>query len=147
MTDNKRAKRDARESVTGEPGSEPVTCGVPIADLSAGLFCTVGILSAYIARQSTGVGQHVDTSLFESALALSIWETAELWGAGRVPQPFGSAHRLNAPYQALRTRDGFVTVGGNNQRLWTRLCETDRRPARPGEGPPFRHEPRPDGAS
>jgi len=111
-------------SVTGEPGSEPVKCGVPIADLSAGLFCTVGILSAYIARQSTGVGQHVDTSLFESALALSIWETAELWGAGRVPQPFGSAHRLNAPYQALRTRDGFVTVGGNNQRLWTRLCET-----------------------
>jgi len=111
-------------SVTGEPGSVPVKCGVPIADLSAGLFCTVGILSAYIARQSTGVGQYVDASLFESALALSIWETAELWGAGRVPQPFGSAHRLNAPYQALRTRDGFVTVGGNNQRLWTGLCET-----------------------
>ncbi|HET7386728.1 MAG TPA: CoA transferase [Nocardioidaceae bacterium] len=110
-------------SVTGQPGDDPVKCGIPVADLSAGLFCTVGILSAYVSRQRTGVGQYVDASLFESALALSIWETAELWGAGRVPQPFGSAHRLNAPYQALRAKDGFLTVGGNTQRLWQGLCE------------------------
>jgi crotonobetainyl-CoA:carnitine CoA-transferase CaiB-like acyl-CoA transferase len=109
-------------SVTGEPDGNPVKCGIPVADLSAGLFCTVGILTAYAARQRTGLGQYVDASLFESALALSIWETAELWGAERVPRPFGSAHRLNAPYQALRTRDGFVTVGGNTQRLWQRMC-------------------------
>lgn len=115
-------------SVTGEPGGNPVKCGIPVADLSAGLFCTVGILSACLARQRTGVGQYVDASLFESALALSIWETAELWGAGRIPQPFGSAHRLNAPYQALRTRDGFITVGGNTQRLWQRLCGVLGRP-------------------
>jgi formyl-CoA transferase len=109
-------------SVTGEPGGEPVKCGIPIADLSAGLFCAVGILSALAARERTGRGQRVDTSLFEGALALSIWETAELWATGRVPEPLGSAHRLTAPYQALRTRDGHITVGGNNQRLWERLC-------------------------
>ena len=73
-------------------------------------------------------GQRIDTSLFEGALALSIWETAELWGTGRVPQPLGSAHRLTAPYQALRTSDGHITVGGNNQRLWQRLCEAIGRP-------------------
>jgi crotonobetainyl-CoA:carnitine CoA-transferase CaiB-like acyl-CoA transferase len=115
-------------SVTGEPGGDPVKCGIPIGDLSAGLFCAVAILSAVVARERTGRGQRIDTSLFEGALALSIWETAELWATGRVPEPLGSAHRLTAPYQALRTRDGHVTVGGNNQRLWERLCAAVGRP-------------------
>lgn len=110
-------------SVTGEPGGEPVKCGIPVSDLAAGLFCAIGILAALRARERTGRGQHLDTSLFEGALALSIWETAELWATGRVPEPLGSAHRLTAPYQALRTRDGHITVGGNNERLWERLCE------------------------
>jgi formyl-CoA transferase len=109
-------------SVTGEPGREPEKCGVPVGDLSAGLFCAVAILAAHIVRERTGRGQYIDTSLFEGALALSIWETAELWATGRVPAPLGSAHRLTAPYQALRTRDGHITVAGNNERLWTRLC-------------------------
>ena len=109
-------------SVTGEPGGEPVKCGVPVSDLSAGLFCAVGVLSAVVARERTGRGQRIDTSLFEGALALSIWESAELWATGRTPEPLGSAHRLTAPYQALRTRDGHITVGANNQRLWERLC-------------------------
>jgi formyl-CoA transferase len=109
-------------SVTGEPGGEPAKCGIPIADLSSGLYCAVGILTAVIARGKTGRGQYIDTSLYESALALSIWETAELWSTGHVPEPLGSAHRMSAPYQALRTRDGYVTVGANNPRLWDRLC-------------------------
>ncbi|HEY6888842.1 MAG TPA: CoA transferase [Solirubrobacter sp.] len=109
-------------SVTGEPGGDPVKAGVPVSDLSAGLFCAVGILSALAARERTGEGQRVDTSLWEGALALGIWETAELWQTGVAPQPLGSAHRLAAPYQALRTRDGHVTVGGNNEKLWRRLC-------------------------
>jgi crotonobetainyl-CoA:carnitine CoA-transferase CaiB-like acyl-CoA transferase len=109
-------------SVTGEPGGPPAKCGIPIGDLSAGLFCAFGILTAYVAREETGRGQYIDTSLFEGALAFSIWETAELWATGRIPQPFGSAHRLTAPYQALKTSDGYVNVGANNQRLWARLC-------------------------
>jgi crotonobetainyl-CoA:carnitine CoA-transferase CaiB-like acyl-CoA transferase len=115
-------------SVTGSPGGEPVKCGIPIGDLSAGLFCAVAILSAVVARERTGRGQRIDTSLFEGALALSIWETAELWATGRVPEPLGSAHRLTAPYQALRTRDGWLTVGGNTPRLWQRLCAALGRP-------------------
>lgn len=111
-------------SVTGHPDGDPVKCGIPIGDLGAGLFATVGILSAVIAREETGEGQQVDTSLFEAALGLSIWETAELWGSGRVPVPFGSAHRFSAPYQALRTRDGYLTIGANNQRLWERFCRS-----------------------
>jgi formyl-CoA transferase len=109
-------------SVTGEPDGNPVKCGIPIGDLSAGLFGAVGILSALHARERTGRGQYVDTSLFEGALALSIWESAELWATGRVPGKLGSAHRLTAPYQALRTADGHITVGGNTQKLFERLC-------------------------
>jgi formyl-CoA transferase len=115
-------------SVTGEPDGNPVKCGVPVSDLSAGLFCAVGILAALAARERTGEGQQIDTSLWEGALALSIWETAELWSTGNTPGPMGSAHRLTAPYQALRTRDGHLTVGGNNQKLWARLCEVIGRP-------------------
>jgi crotonobetainyl-CoA:carnitine CoA-transferase CaiB-like acyl-CoA transferase len=109
-------------SVTGEPDGDPIKCGVPIGDLSAGLFCAVGILSALAARERTGRGQMIDTSLFEGALALSVWEAAELFSTGRVPQKLGSAHRLTAPYQALRTSDGHLTVAGNTQPQWERLC-------------------------
>ena len=110
-------------SVTGEAGGEPAKAGVPVTDMSAGLFCAVGILAACIAREQTGRGQYIDTSLYEAGLALSVWETAELWATGRVPQPLGSAHRMTAPYQALRTRDGHIMVGANNPRLWQRLCQ------------------------
>jgi crotonobetainyl-CoA:carnitine CoA-transferase CaiB-like acyl-CoA transferase len=107
-------------SVTGEAGGDPVKCGIPIADLGAGLFAAVGILAAHV----SGTGQHIDCSLFDSALALSVWEATELWSTGQVPGRHGSAHRFNAPYQALRTRDGHITVGANNQRLWERLCRS-----------------------
>ena len=85
-------------SVTGEPDGNPGhSAGVPVSDLSAGLFCAIGIPSALHARARTGEGQRIDTSLFEGAFALSIWETAELWATGAVPQPLGSAHRISAP--------------------------------------------------
>ena len=131
-------------SVTGEPDGNPVKCGIPIGDLSAGLFCAVAILSALHARERTGRGQYVDTSLFEGALALSIWETAELWATGRVPGKLGSAHRLTAPYQALRTGDGYITVGGNTQPLFERLCAAVGR-AGAGRRPALRHQRRPHG--
>jgi crotonobetainyl-CoA:carnitine CoA-transferase CaiB-like acyl-CoA transferase len=115
-------------SVTGEPGGNPVKAGVPVSDLSSGLFCAIGILSALHARERTGEGQQIDTSLWEGAMALTVWETAELWSTGNVPQPLGSAHRISAPYQALRTGDGYITIGGNNDRLYARLCEALGRP-------------------
>lgn len=109
-------------SITGTPGGEPAKCGIPVGDLGAALFCVYGILSAYIHRQSTGVGQYLETSLYEAVLAMSVWESVEYWATGEPPQALGSANRMSAPYQALRTKDGHLTVGANNDRLWERLC-------------------------
>ena len=109
-------------SITGEPEGRPVKSGIPVADLGSGLFMAIGILAAWSAKQRTGLGQRVETSLFESALALAVWESTEYWDTGRVPAKLGSANRMSAPYQALATKDGFVTVGANNDRLWRRLC-------------------------
>ena len=109
-------------SATGSEGGAPVKVGVPITDLGAGLFGVVGILCALRARHVTGRGQLVDTSLFEAGLALSAWEATEYWYTGQVPRGLGTAHRLNAPYQAFRTSDGHFTVGAANNNLFPRFC-------------------------
>jgi formyl-CoA transferase len=109
-------------SVTGEPGGPPVKCGVPLTDLAAGLFALSGILAALYHRAATGRGQYVDTSLVEAGVALSVWEATEYFSRNEVPQPTGSAHRLSAPYQAVRCADGYITLGAANHRLFVRLC-------------------------
>lgn len=109
-------------SVTGHPGQEPAKCGVPIGDVSAGIYCALGVASALVARERTGKGTRLETSLFEAALSFAVWETAEWWSTGSVPGPMGSAHRLTAPYQALRTQDGWIAIGASNDRTWTVLC-------------------------
>jgi len=105
-------------SATGSEGGPPVKVGVPITDLGAGLFAVFGILCAVRARRVTGRGQLVDTSLFEAGLALSAWEATEYWYTGQIPRRLGTAHRLNAPYQAYRASDGHFTVGAANSKLW-----------------------------
>ncbi len=115
-------------SVTGEPGRPPVKVGVPITDLNAGLYGAYGTLCAYVHRLRTGRGQWVDTSLLEAGIAYTFWESCQYWGTGEVPGPLGSAHRLSAPYQALRTQDGYLNIGAANQATWEALCKALARP-------------------
>ncbi len=110
-------------SVTGVPGGPPMKCGIPVCDLGAALFLCQAVLAAYIHRTRTGEGQRVETSLLEAGIALSVWEAAEYFSTGRAPQPTGTAHRMSAPYQAVRCGDGYITVGAANQRSWERLCQ------------------------
>lgn len=115
-------------SVTGHAGGPPVKAGVPVADIGCGLFATYAILCAYIGRQKSGEGQYIDASLFDAALAFSIWDTSEYWGTGRIPGPLGTSNRMSAPYQAVRASDGYFVMGATNQKLWSLLCEIlDRR--------------------
>ena len=110
-------------SVTGEAGRPPVKAGIPVTDLGAALFAVAGILSALLARARTGRGQLVDTSLVDAGVALSVWEATQYFSGRGVPEPLGSAHRMNAPYQALRCADGYLTIGAANDRTFRRLCE------------------------
>ncbi|MBI4337487.1 MAG: CoA transferase [Chloroflexi bacterium] len=114
-------------SLTGFPDMPPAKAGVPLTDIGAGALGAIGTLAAYIHRLRTGQGQHVDTSLLEAGIEFTFWETAILFASGRVPVPQGSAHRLSAPYQALKVQDGYIVVGAHNQRNWERLCRVLER--------------------
>jgi crotonobetainyl-CoA:carnitine CoA-transferase CaiB-like acyl-CoA transferase len=110
-------------SITGEPDGPPVKVGVPLTDLGAGLFALSAILAALYYRSRTGLGQHIDTSLVEAGVALSVWEATEYFSGAGVPKAMGSAHRMSAPYQAIRCADGFITLAAANDRLFAKLCE------------------------
>lgn len=110
-------------SFTGEiGGARPVAAGVPISDVSAGCFGALGVLAALNHRSATGLGQKVEASLLESALSFALWETSLFFATGEVAVPRGTRHRLAAPYEALKTADGYIAVGVTNQRLWARFC-------------------------
>ena len=109
-------------SITGFPGGPPAKVGVPITDIGAGSFTAFGILAAYIHAQRTGQGQQVDASLLEAGIAFTVWESAEYFAIGEIPGPLGSAHRVNAPYQALRTSDGYINIGAASQPTWEQFC-------------------------
>lgn len=109
-------------SITGFPDQPPAKVGVPICDLTAALYMSLGIVSALYERKASGVGQHLDVSLLESAVSLAVWEAGNYFGAGKVGGPNGSAHQAQAPYQALKAKDGYVTIGANTQATWRRLC-------------------------
>ncbi|MER5997359.1 CaiB/BaiF CoA-transferase family protein [Nonomuraea sp. NPDC051941] len=109
-------------SVTGMPGGDPVKVGVPIADLVCGLYGALGAISALHARALTGQGQHVDVSLLESAVSFAIWEAGKYFATGEVGGPLGSAHQSTAPYQAVRTSDGWCTVGAVTPKTWRGFC-------------------------
>lgn len=111
-------------SITGTAkGEPPVKCGPPLTDITAGLLAAMGILAALRHRDRTGEGQIVDTSLLEAGIIQTYWQSAMTLATGEPPGPLGSAHPLNAPYQAFETADGWIVVGGANQRTWERLLD------------------------
>lgn len=117
-------------SITGEgPGRPPVKLGAPVTDVTAGILAAMGVLAAYIHRTRTGEGQRVDTSLFEAGIIHTYWQSAIALATGSSPGALGSAHPLNAPYQAFPTSDGWINVGAANQANWLKLLEVLEAPA------------------
>ncbi len=121
-------------SFTGEsPYGAPVKCGAPLSDITAGILAAMGILAAYVHRLKTGQGQWVETSLFEAALVQTYWQSAIALATGVAPRAMGSAHPLNAPYQAFEASDGWIVVGGANQKNWLRMLEALNAPELAGD--------------
>lgn len=110
-------------SITGEPGGPPAKPGNSVADINAGILQAMGIIAAYVHKLKTGRGQVVETSLMEAALQQTYWHAAIFFATGQSPGPLGSSHVLAAPYQAFRTADGYINIGGANQANWERIAE------------------------
>ena len=109
-------------SVTGEGADRPpVKVGAPVTDITAGVLGAMGVLGALFKRGKTGKGQLVDTSLFEAGIMHTFWQSSIYFGSGEIPKAMGSAHPLMAPYQAFKTKDGWINVGSANQGLWEKL--------------------------
>ena len=111
-------------SVTGEQANRPpVKVGPPVTDITAGILAAMGICAAYTSRLKTGLGQRVDTSLFEAGITQTFWQSAIAFATGEAPQPMGSAHPLNAPYQSVATSDGWINIGAANQANWLLMLQ------------------------
>jgi len=109
-------------AVCGPADGPPHRLPIAISDVGAGLYATIGILAAVEARHRTGRGQYVETSLFEAAMSLGVYEAAHYFTTGEKPPRIGQAHRGSSPYQVFKTADGWMTFGASQQNFWTRLC-------------------------
>ncbi|WP_219416218.1 CaiB/BaiF CoA transferase family protein [Pseudonocardia nigra] len=114
--------RSGLMSITGTPDGDPVKVGVPICDLVSGLYTALAVTAALRQRDRDGRGQRVDVSLLESAVSLAVWEAGKYFATGEVGRPLGSAHQTQAPYQAVRCADGWVTLGAITPKTWDGLC-------------------------
>jgi len=116
-------------SITGPAGGEPIKVGVAIADVSAGLYATIGILAALVHRARTGEGQRVDGTLIGAQVALLANQASNTLNAGFVPGRLGTAHPSIVPYQAFDAADRPMMLAVANEAIWTRFCAAIERPA------------------
>jgi crotonobetainyl-CoA:carnitine CoA-transferase CaiB-like acyl-CoA transferase len=108
--------------VTGEPDGPPTSVGLPICDLGTGMWAVQGILAALYERQRTGRGRLVECSLLETAIGFSSWTSAQWLADHEEPARQGSRHRQNAPYQRMRTKDGYLMIGAAGEAIWQRCA-------------------------
>jgi crotonobetainyl-CoA:carnitine CoA-transferase CaiB-like acyl-CoA transferase len=109
-------------SVTGFEGGEPVRVGIPIADLLTGLYGAFGVMAALQARERTGHGQVVNTSLLEAMVGTLGFQALRYLNGGGTPPPAGNHHPINAPYGVFRAKDGYLTIGATGEKRWPLFC-------------------------
>jgi formyl-CoA transferase len=114
--------RSGLMSITGTAEGDPVKIGVPMCDLVCGMYVAMGVLAALRQRDLDGAGQYLDVSLLEAGVSFAVWEAGKYFATGEVGTPLGSAHQSSAPYQALRSADGHVTVGAITPKTWDAFC-------------------------
>lgn len=110
-------------SVTGEPEGEPMRYPIPIADITTGMYSTIGILGALLTRQKTGQGQVLDITLLESQSAWLTMLASSLLNGGQEPQRLGNAHPNIVPYQVFRAQDKYIILAVGTEKLWQAFCD------------------------
>jgi crotonobetainyl-CoA:carnitine CoA-transferase CaiB-like acyl-CoA transferase len=109
-------------SITGAPGGGPMRVGIPVADLTAGLFCALGILTALLEREASGEGQWVSTSLLQAQIFMLDFQASRFLTEGQVPKQAGNNHPTSIPTGVFKTSDGYINIASTGQVMWERLC-------------------------
>jgi crotonobetainyl-CoA:carnitine CoA-transferase CaiB-like acyl-CoA transferase len=115
-------------SITGEPGQGPLRVGIPVADLTAGLFCAMGILVALLEREKSKKGQQVETSLLQSQIFMLDFQAARYLVSGEVAKQAGNNHPTSIPTGVFKTADGYINIATAGQRIWERCAEALEAP-------------------
>ncbi len=115
-------------SITGAPGEGPMRVGIPIADLTAGLFCAHGILVALLEREASGEGQWIQTSLLQAQIFMLDFQAARWLVDGHVAQQAGNNHPTSIPTGVFETADGHINIACAGQAIWLRFCDAVGRP-------------------
>src|SRR6266851_1932701 len=115
-------------SITGEPGQGPVRVGIPIADLTAGLFCAMGILTALLERETSGKGQRIETSLLQAQIFMLDFQAARWLVKGEVAKQAGNNHPTSIPTGVFKTADGYINIATTGQKIWERFCNALETP-------------------
>jgi formyl-CoA transferase/CoA:oxalate CoA-transferase len=115
-------------SITGDPEGPPTKHGMSIADIGAGMWAALAIVSALLARERTGEGQYIDISLLDAQISWLTYTAGNYFATGENPARFGSAHPSIVPYQPFATADGYLMLAVGNDRLWQQFCEVVDRP-------------------
>ena len=110
-------------SITGLPGQGPVRVGIPVADLTAGIFLAQGILAALLERERSGRGQWVHTSLLQAMITMLDFQAARWLIAGEIPPQAGNDHPTAIPTGVFKTKDGHINIAASGQNMFRRLCE------------------------
>ncbi|MBV9557566.1 MAG: CoA transferase [Pseudolabrys sp.] len=115
-------------SITGLPGQGPVRVGIPIADLTAGLFCALGIMTALLEREVSGEGQWVSTSLLQAQIFMLDFQASRFLTEGEVPKQAGNNHPTSIPTGVFKTKDGYLNIAVTGGPIWDRFCNTVGHP-------------------
>lgn len=115
-------------SITGLPGQGPVRAGIPVADLTAGLFCALGIMTALLERDVSGEGQWVQTSLLQAQIFMLDFQAARWLVDGDVPQQAGNNHPTSIPTGVFKTSDSFINIATTGGRIWERFAQAIEAP-------------------
>lgn len=111
-------------SITGLPGQGPVRVGAAVADVGAGLFAALGIMTALLERERSGKGQWVQSSLLQAGITLTDFQAARYLKEGEVAPQVGNDHPTSMPTSAYKTADGHINVAASGEGMWARLCAT-----------------------
>ncbi|MCY4565620.1 MAG: CoA transferase [Gammaproteobacteria bacterium] len=110
-------------SITGSSADEPVRAGIPIGDLGGGMFAVMGIQAALLARQRTGVGQHVDISMLDVQISLLNYMATMYGMSGNIPEPIGNSHFVHTPYNSFATQDDMIVIAVIGDTFWPAMVD------------------------